>query len=103
VASVFVLTDEMRDCRAGRLRDLCDLAAERALAAAGVLPVSLLPDAPLDDDTEFAFIDGRPFVNSHKHEQVCDQHIERAERAEALVAVLSWAREATMSDYRKDH
>jgi hypothetical protein len=36
VASVFVLTDEMRDTQAGRLRDLCDLAAERALAAAGV-------------------------------------------------------------------
>jgi hypothetical protein len=45
--------------------------------------VKLLPDTEKpNDDTEFAFIDGKPFVTAAKHEQVVDAAIERAEAAE---------------------
>jgi hypothetical protein len=49
------------------------------------MDVKLLPDAPLDaETTELAFIDGVPFVNAAKYEQVVDRHVGRLGRLDAL-------------------
>lgn len=48
------------------------------------LIVKLFPaDKPLGDDTEFAFVDGYPFVNAAKHEQVVMVHVDTADRLRA--------------------
>lgn len=45
------------------------------------------PDSgALNDATEFAFIDGRAFVQAHKHEEVVDGHLDRLATTEARLA-----------------
>jgi hypothetical protein len=60
--------------------------------------VKLLPDAPLSDDTELAFIDGRAFVNAAKHEEVVDRHVANCRGAVEALRVLTVAAEGVLND-----
>lgn len=42
-----------------------------------------LPDAPIDENTEIVWVNGRAFINQAKHEQVVDRHVARIKELEA--------------------
>lgn len=56
--------------------------------------VRFLPDAPLSDATELAFIDGRTFVNATKHEEVVNRHVAEIELLRSAVEGLQLAAES---------
>lgn len=64
-----------------------------------------LPDAPIDENTEIVWVNGRAFINQAKHEQVVDRHVARIAELEAecaawKIADESWVRRVNEQEAR---